>query len=109
VHYQPIVNFEDDGIVAAEALLRWEHPEKGMISPSLFIPIAEEMGMIGAIGDYVLRKACAQTMAWRDEGVHLSQIAVNMSPKQLHDDGWLDSVKAALSDTGLEPQYLDLE
>ena len=109
VYYQPIVSLEDGNILAAEALLRWEHPEKGMISPSLFLPIAEEIGLIGQIGDYVLRAACAQTMAWRDEGIHLSQIAVNVSTRQVRDASWLDSVSAALSDTGLDAQCLSLE
>ena len=109
VHYQPIVSLEHGNILAAEALLRWEHPEKGMISPSLFIPIAEEIGMIGQIGDYVLRTACAQTMAWRDEGIYLSHIAVNVSTRQVRDAGWLDSVSAVLLDTGLDVRCLNLE
>ena len=109
VYYQPIVGLEDSNTIAAEALLRWEHPEKGMISPSLFIPIAEEIGLIGRIGDYVLRTACAQTMAWRKEGIHLSHIAVNVSTRQVREESWLDSVGAALSDTGLDAQCLDLE
>lgn len=109
VYYQPIVSLDNRNIFAAEALLRWEHPEKGMISPSLFIPIAEEIGAIGRIGDYVLRAACAQTMAWRDEGIHLSQIGVNVSVRQIRDAGWLDSVSAALSDTGLDARCLNLE
>ena len=109
VYYQPIVSLENGEILAAEALLRWEHPEKGMISPSLFIPIAEETGLIGPIGDYVLRTACAQTMAWRDEGIRLSQIAVNLSTRQVRDASWLDSVSAILSDTGLDARCLNLE
>ncbi len=109
VHYQPIMSLRDGKILAAEALLRWDHPEKGMLSPSLFIPIAEEIGVMGQIGQYVLRTACAQTMAWRDEGIHLSQIAVNVSTRQVCEASWLDSVSAALSDTGLDPQCLNLE
>ena len=109
VYYQPIVSLQDGNILAAEALLRWEHPEKGVISPSLFIPIAEEIGMIGQIGDYVLRTACAQTIAWRDEGIHLSQIAVNVSTRQVRDASWLDSVSAVLLDTGLDARCLNLE
>lgn len=109
VHYQPIVDIGNGSILGAEALLRWEHPEKGMISPSLFIPIAEEIGLIGRIGDYVLHTACAQTAAWRDEGIHLSQICVNVSTRQIRDDTWLDSVRAVLSETGLEPRCLNLE
>ena len=109
VNYQPIVSLDDGNIHGAEALLRWEHPDKGMITPSLFIPMAVENGMIGAIGDYVLRTASAQTMAWRDEGIHLSQIAVNVSTTQIRDAGWLDSVRDALSDVGLDARCLNLE
>jgi EAL domain-containing protein (putative c-di-GMP-specific phosphodiesterase class I) len=107
--YQPIVSLAAGNIVAAEALLRWEHPEKGMISPSLFIPIAEDIGMIGQIGDYVLRAACAQTKAWRDEGIHLSQIGVNVSTRQIRDASWFDSVGAVLSETGIDARCLSLE
>jgi diguanylate cyclase (GGDEF)-like protein len=109
VCYQPVVSLEHGSILAAEALLRWEHPEKGMISPSLFIPIAEEIGMIGQIGDYVLRAACAQTMAWGEEGIHLSHVGVNVSTRQVHDASWLDSVIAALSGTGIDARCLSLE
>lgn len=109
VYYQPIVSLEDGSIHAAEALLRWEHSEKGMISPSLFIPIAEEIGIIGDIGDYVLRTACLQTMMWRDEGIYLSHISVNLSTRQICDLAWLESVETAVSETGIEPDRLDLE
>lgn len=109
VYYQPIVSLERGAILAAEALLRWVHPEKGMISPSLFIPIAEEIGMIEKIGHYVLRTACAQTMAWRKEGIHLSQMGVNVSARQIRQASWLDSVRDVLSETGLDAQSLNLE
>ena len=109
VHYQPIVSLEDNSILCAEALLRWKHPEKGMIAPNLFIPIAEEMGLIGIIGDYVLQTACAQTVAWHGEGIHLSRINVNVSIKQIHDAEWLKSVIATLSETGLDAELLNLE
>lgn len=109
VHYQPVVRLDDGSLHGAEALLRWKHDEKWMMSPSLFIPIAEEIGLIGSIGDYVLRAACSQTMAWRDEGMQLSQIGVNVSTVQIRDTSWLDSVKAAISDSGLDPRHLVLE
>lgn len=109
IHYQPIVSLNDTTTVAAEALLRWEHPEKGMVSPSLFIPIAEEIGMIGRIGDYVLRTACAQAMAWRNHGMNFSRISVNVSTAQVRDPAWLSSVRDALSDTGLDARFIDLE
>ena len=108
-HYQPVVRLDDESLYGAEALLRWEHDEKGMISPSLFIPIAEEIGLIGSIGDYVLRTACSQTMAWRDEGMQLSQINVNVSTAQIRDPRWLDLVRAAVSSSGIDPSHLVLE
>jgi len=109
VYYQPIVGLQDTITVAAEALLRWDHPEKGMISPSLFIPLAEEIGVIGEIGEYVLRTACSQATAWSYEGIHLSQIGVNVSPRQIQDANWLASIRSALSDTGLDAGRLNLE
>ena len=109
VYYQPIIGLEDDNTLAAEALLRWEHPEKGMISPSLFIPIAEEIGLIGQIGDYVLRAACAQAVAWGEQGINLSHMSVNVSTRQVREPGWLDLVSAAISDTGIDARCLDLE
>jgi EAL domain-containing protein (putative c-di-GMP-specific phosphodiesterase class I) len=80
-----------------------------MISPSLFIPIAEEVGLISSIGDYVLRSACSQAKVWHDEGIPLSQVGVNVSAVQIQNAGWLDGVKAALSDCGLDPKRLILE
>jgi diguanylate cyclase (GGDEF)-like protein/PAS domain S-box-containing protein len=109
VHYQPVVRLDDGSLHGAEALLRWDHPEKGMISPSLFIPVAEEIGLIASIGDYILRTACSQTMAWHDEGMQISQISVNVSTVQIRDTSWLHSVKAAISDSGLDPRHLVLE
>ncbi|MEI6915693.1 MAG: EAL domain-containing protein, partial [Armatimonadota bacterium] len=109
VHYQPIISLDDGNVLSAEALLRWEHPDKGMIPPSLFIPVAEEIGAIGPIGDFVLRTSCAQVMAWRDEGIYLSQIGVNVSAMQVRDANWLATVTSALADTGLEAECLNLE
>ena len=109
VYYQPIISLRDGSLRGAEALLRWEHPQRGMISPSVFIPVAEETGLITPIGDYVLRTACAQAKAWIDEGMPLSVIGVNVSIVQMRDDTWLDGVKAALSDTGLDAERLSLE
>jgi diguanylate cyclase (GGDEF)-like protein/PAS domain S-box-containing protein len=109
VYYQPIISLRDGSLHGAEALLRWEHPQGRMVSPSVFIPIAEETGLIISIGDYVLRTACAQAKAWVDEGMPLFVIGVNVSVAQTHDDTWLDRVKAALSDTGLDAERLSLE
>jgi diguanylate cyclase (GGDEF)-like protein/PAS domain S-box-containing protein len=109
VYYQPIISLRDGSLRGAEALLRWEHPQRGMVPPSLFIPMAEETGLIIPIGDYVLRTACAQAKAWIDEGMPLSLIGVNVSVAQMRDGGWLDGVNAALSDTGLDAESLSLE
>lgn len=109
VHYQPIVGMADGQIHAAEALIRWEHPKKGMISPSLFIPIAEEIGLIGPIGEYVLRTACFQAAKWHEDGMTLPHISVNLSTKQLRDPKWIQTVRSALRDSGLQPHSLNLE
>jgi diguanylate cyclase (GGDEF)-like protein len=109
VHYQPIVSLADGNIFAVEALLRWDHPEKGTVSPRLIIQIAENIGLIASIGDYVLRKACAQAVAWRDEGIYLSQISVNTSTTQVLSYGWFDSVRAAIKDFGFDARCLNLE
>jgi diguanylate cyclase (GGDEF)-like protein/PAS domain S-box-containing protein len=109
VYYQPIVGMDDGQIHAAEALIRWEHPKKGMISPSLFIPIAEEIGLIGPIGEYVLRTACFQAAKWHKEGMTLPHMSVNLSTKQLRDPEWIHTVETALRDSGLKPHGLYLE
>lgn len=109
VCYQPIVRLADGSVHGAEALLRWEHPEKGMISPCLFIPIAERIGLMGAVGDWVLRSACGQAANWSSEGLVEPRMSVNVSAAQLREPGWLDSVRTALLDSGLAPEYLDLE
>lgn len=109
IHYQPIISLSDGAIQGAEALLRWEHPEKGMVSPSLFIPVAEEMGLIRQIGDRVLREACLQTVAWHDLGLGELRIGVNVSTAQISHRDWIESVRFALSESGLDPGYLILE
>jgi len=109
VLYQPIMNLADGTVHGFEALLRWEHATRGMISPGLFIPLAEETGLINGIGDYVLRTACAQMKSWLDEGIELSHCAVNVSIVQLKRDSWVQSVAAALGDTGLDPRRLVIE
>ncbi|WP_305782714.1 putative bifunctional diguanylate cyclase/phosphodiesterase [Symbioplanes lichenis] len=105
VLYQPLVDLADGRPVGVEALVRWEHPVLGLVSPTRFIPIAERTGMIDAIGLHVLREACRQIAAWGD-GLYVS---VNVSPRQLHEPGLVDHVLAALSRAGLEPSRLVLE
>ncbi len=105
LHYQPLVNLQDDAISGCEALLRWRHPERGMVSPADFIPIAEETGLIVPIGEWVLRTACAQAATWPDN----IKIAVNVSPVQFKNSGFLQLVINALAMSGLTPQRLELE
>lgn len=107
IYYQPQV-IANRQVVGAEALVRWRHPELGLISPGEFIPLAEDTGMIVPIGAWVLRTACAQVRRWHDEGLAL-RIAVNLSPRQFQQKNLIEQVKRALEESGLEPRYLDLE
>ncbi len=109
LHYQPQVNLEGR-IIGMEALLRWQHPERGMISPLEFIPIAEETGLIVPIGEWVLRTACAHNKAWHDAGFDGGlAIAVNVSGRQFQNRDLVELVKRVLTETGLDPHQLDLE
>lgn len=107
--YQPIVDARRNQIIGAEALLRWEHPEMGLIPPLKFIPIAEKSGLIASIGEWVIREACLQTKMWLDEGFGPLQIAVNLSPTQLTHYKVAEYVEQALRETGLPPDSLDVE
>jgi diguanylate cyclase (GGDEF)-like protein/PAS domain S-box-containing protein len=109
LHFQPLVKMDSGRIAGMEALLRWQHPEYGLIPPMEFIPLAEETGLIVPIGEWVLRAACAQIKAWHDAGFPGMHVAVNLSSVQLQQKNFVDVVKRALRDTGLEPRYLDLE
>ena len=84
LHYQPQVSLRDGRVIGAEALLRWQHPELGMVSPAEFIPIAEASGQIVQIGQWVLREACRQNKAWQDEGLPPLRVAVNLSARQFY-------------------------
>jgi diguanylate cyclase (GGDEF)-like protein len=108
VEYQPVVNMLNGQITGAEALLRWTHPTRGPVSPLTFIPLAEESGLIGPIGQWVLEQACRQAADWSAAG-HRLRVAVNVSGLQLHDVGFLSQVAAALHATGLDPSQLCLE
>lgn len=109
LHYQPQFDLESGRIVAAEALLRWRHPEVGMISPVDFIPIAEETGMILPIGEWVLRQACAQAVIWGEQGGDAVRVAVNVSSRQFLCSDVVGTVRQALAETGLTPTRLELE
>jgi diguanylate cyclase len=111
VAYQPIVRLPEGDVVGAEALIRWDHPVRGPIPPATFIPIAEETGMIGAIGAWVLAEAARTTAGWRRAGTVTDNfwISVNVSPRQLRSDRMLDLVRVALADNDLPPYALVLE
>ncbi|OLC67207.1 MAG: hypothetical protein AUH79_04645 [Betaproteobacteria bacterium 13_1_40CM_4_64_4] len=106
--YQPQIDMDSGRALGVEALLRWRDPERGVISPAEFIPIAEESGMIQALGARVLRDACRQLMAWHRQGMML-RLSVNLSVQQLQHDSWLSVVEEALKASGLPSRYLDLE
>lgn len=107
VHYQPEVALETGQVVGVEALVRWQHPELGLVMPERFIPIAEEIGLIDAIGEWVLRTACREAASW-EEAVPL-RIAVNLSRRQIAHNHIFDQVRSILEETGLKPSELELE
>ena len=109
LHYQPQVDLRANRIFAVEALLRWRHPARGLISPLSFIPVAEETGLIVEIGNWVLREACRQNKAWQDAGLPPLTVSVNVSARQFQDRRLVESVAEALRDTGLDPSRLELE
>ncbi|WP_247871664.1 MULTISPECIES: EAL domain-containing protein [unclassified Azospirillum] len=108
IHYQPQVSLESGAVTGAEALLRWNHPDKGMVPPGDFIPIAEDSGLIVPIGAWVLTEACRQAAAWHARGLSLS-VAVNLSALQLQRNDLVATVTRALTDSGLDPLLLELE
>jgi diguanylate cyclase (GGDEF)-like protein/PAS domain S-box-containing protein len=111
-HYQPVVDIETRRIVGAEALIRWEHPQRGLVGPGLFIPLAEESGMIGALGEWILERACTDLAHWRaDYGAPMDDftISVNLSVQQLHDDLIVTTVRDILARAGLPAERLVLE
>ena len=113
LHYQPLIRLgqggEPDRVVGAEALVRWHHPERGLVMPGDFIPIAEESGLILAIGAWVLRQACLQAAAWRQAGLPFRVVAVNLSAVQFQEPWIVDQILDTLAETGLDPEGLELE
>lgn len=109
IHYQPQIDLNSKEITGLEALLRWKHPEYGMISPVVFIPLAEKNGSINSIGEWVLRTACNQNKAWQDMGLLYARIAVNLSVIQFKDPLIVEKVDKILKETGLSPKHLELE
>jgi len=109
LYYQPKVDTQSGDVRSAEALIRWVHPVRGVVSPAEFIPLAEECGLIGAIGGWVIREACRQARAWQLDGVPPLRVSVNLSASQFRDSGLVDSIRSALDDAGLEARFLEVE
>ncbi|PQP82479.1 PAS domain S-box protein [Paenibacillus sp. PCH8] len=109
LYYQPQIRTEDSRMIGVEALIRWNHPLKGLLAPNVFIPLAEETGMIYEIGNWTLREACRQMKLWHASGGPLIPVSVNLSSQQFHQSNLVEQVKNALSETGLEARYLELE
>ncbi|MDY6946347.1 MAG: EAL domain-containing protein [Pseudomonadota bacterium] len=109
LHYQPKVDIGSNRIRSAEALLRWRHPTRGLVPPNIFIPIAEETGLIVLIGEWVLREACSQVRAWLDSGMSPVRVAVNLSAKQFRHVELVAVVRSAIDEARLQPGYLELE
>lgn len=108
VFYQPQISLQTEEIVGFEALIRWNHPEKGIIPPGEFIALAEETGLIVPIGEWVLREACNQLKIWQDQG-HTLVMAVNISARQFKDMEFIPMVKSIITESGIDPKYLELE
>jgi diguanylate cyclase (GGDEF)-like protein len=109
VYYQPQVCVADSQIVGVEALVRWQHPDRGLMLPTEFIPVAEESGLIVPLGEWVLRTACAQASAWHEAGLSPIRVAVNLSARQFQQRDLVEVVGRVLKDTGLDPRFLQLE
>jgi diguanylate cyclase (GGDEF)-like protein/PAS domain S-box-containing protein len=109
LHYQPQLDLKTGGIVGFEALVRWRHPQRGMVPPSEFIPASEETGLIGPIGEWVLREACSQARIWHKAGAPQLQVAVNCSAQQFQREGFVETVDHILRETGMPALRLELE
>ncbi len=109
LHYQPQFDAINDKMVGVEALIRWVHPEKGMISPYSFIPVAELCGLMIPIGQWVLNTACEAAKSWQDKGLPRIKMSVNISARQFHADNFLDTIEEALKKSNLDPRWLELE
>ncbi len=109
LYYQPQVDLKTGQITGVEALIRWQHPERGMVSPAQFIPLAEETGLIVPIGKWVLQTAFAQNKAWQNAGLPLITMAVNLSARQFQEKGLVETVEQAIVETGIDPCFVELE
>jgi diguanylate cyclase (GGDEF)-like protein/PAS domain S-box-containing protein len=109
LHYQAQIDLRTGGITGTEALIRWQHPKRGLLFPNQFIPIAEATGLIVPIGQWVLREACRQTRAWLDAGLRPVRVAVNVSALEFRNKHFLNGIRSILEETRLEPRYIELE
>jgi diguanylate cyclase (GGDEF)-like protein len=109
LHFQPQVDLASQAMLGVEALVRWRHPERGMVAPSQFIPIAEESGLIVPLGNWVLHAALAQLKAWRDQGLPALRVSINISPLQFRQLDFADTLQAALEQHGVPPALVELE
>ena len=109
LYYQPKIDIKTGQIIGAEALMRWLHPSRGLISPDIFIPMAEDMGMINALGDWALQIACNQSKVWQLAGLGDLRVAVNVSGQQFHHAKVVKSLERIIQSTGLDPRFLELE
>ncbi|MFI5182742.1 MAG: putative bifunctional diguanylate cyclase/phosphodiesterase, partial [Thermoanaerobaculia bacterium] len=109
LHYQPILRLATRVPIGVEALVRWHHPEKGVLSPREFIPLAEDVGLIARVGEWVLRRACEQARSWQLRGVPDLRVSVNVSARQFHQRDFAAAVRRIVEETGLPPASLDLE
>ncbi|MEH7250663.1 EAL domain-containing protein [Neobacillus niacini] len=109
LEYQPKVNLSTNELIGMEALVRWNHPDLGIIPPGKFIPLAEETGLIVPLGEWILRESCRQASAWQDQGYPPLLLSVNVSVRQLEDINFVDKVKTILHETGLDPKWLEFE
>ena len=107
--YQPQMNLKTGAMVGAEALIRWRHPDRGLVEPAQFVPIAEDCGLIGPIGRWVVHEACRQAQAWRDAGLRPIPVSVNISALEFRNKGFLRNVVDILNETCLDPHYLQIE
>ena len=109
LHYQPIVNLETGDITGTEALIRWQHPERGLLLPDLFVSLAEECSLIVPIGCWVLREACTQPRRWLDAGLMPDPLVINISAVEFRNNNIFEGVGDILKETCLEPKYLEFE
>jgi len=107
--YQPKMNLKTGAVVGAEALIRWRHPDRGLVEPAQFVPIAEDCGLIKPIGRWVLNEACRQAQAWQQDGLRPIPVAVNVSAVELRSKSFLNNIADVLNQTHLDPHYLELE